>query len=485
MSTPFEVCANTAGNMEPGDEYSGYELWRNAVKPYNYLPGWIMWRTFSENYQGLRVELADYHLSIKDNHNEVIFESKEGFDVQDALFCDINDDGEDELLVLFWKKGRYGISTPFWVTEDPEKDIYSQHIFIYRKDMDCGYKSIWGASDITLDALRWKYDEAHKVLLIEDRFGEVTGWRYPEWGLTKTDISATVYAAGDNLMHTAVYSYGLRKGNTDYDYLYAGIKNRLKEADLTVINHETILVEDPGSYSDFPRFGTPVGVGEAIAKAGFDVVTAATNHALDKGQTALEFTKNFYKEKNILCLGIQTQDEKEYIPYETINRNGIKLALLNYTFATNGMQADYPYEIHTLDDENRIRKDIRLAKADSEAVIVFVHWGTEYSNKPDEDQIKWAGIFADEGVDVVVGTHPHVLQPVEVIEGKDEHQTLIYYSLGNYISAQSDEACKTGGLAKFDISLTMDEGVKVTAYDLEKIYTIYNDSKYGVSLNQE
>lgn len=131
---------------------------------------------------------------------------------------------------------------------------------------------------------------------------------------------------GDILIHEPIYRYGLSQG--DFSFLFENQKDRLKEYDVTVINQETPFVKDPSAYSDYPRFGTPVEVEKAIKEAGFDVVTCATNHALDQGAEGVNVTKTLLQEDGITCLGIQKADEKEYRPYELLKRKGVCFALL-------------------------------------------------------------------------------------------------------------------------------------------------------------
>ncbi len=136
--------------------------------------------------------------------------------------------------------------------------------------------------------------------------------------------------------------------------------------------------------------------------------------------------------------------------------------------------------VHLLDDEERVRDDIEKAKADADFIIVFVHWGTEDSQQPDDFQQKWAEIFLDCKVDVVVGTHPHTLQTYEVMSDDSGHGMLIYYSIGNFVSAQSDESCIKGGMARFTVSLTA-EGYGITEYALEALeITRSSDGRYTV-----
>ena len=132
-----------------------------------------------------------------------------------------------------------------------------------------------------------------------------------------------------------------------------------------------------------------------------------------------------------------------------------------------------------------VREDVAAARADSDFVIVFAHWGTEGSEQVDEFQREWAQVFLESGVDVVVGTHPHVLQPYEVLTGQDGREMLVYYSIGNYISAQREESCVKGGMASFTVSLTA-EGYKVTEYGLQPL-TIRRreDGCYMVEMTEE
>lgn len=119
-----------------------------------------------------------------------------------------------------------------------------------------------------------------------------------------------------------------------------------------------------------------------------------------------------------------------------------------------------------------MQKDIARAKAEADFVIVFAHWGTEYAQEPDEFQRKWTQVFLQSGVDIVIGTHPHILQPYEMLTGDDGHQMLVYYSIGNYISAQPEKRCVKGGMAEFTVSLTP-TGYQITEYDLQPLTIVW------------
>ena len=228
-------------------------------------------------------------------------------------------------------------------------------------------------------------------------------------------------------------------------------------------------------------------MGEAIADAGFDVVTCATNHALDQGVSGIDFTKDFFESRDIMCIGVQSEAEKEYRPYEVLAKGGAKFALFNYTYGTNGnwIPENKAYMLHLLDNEERVRADLEKARAETDFVLVFVHWGTEYSEQPDEFQQKWTQIFSESKADVVVGTHPHVLQPYEILQDDEGHEMLVYYSIGNYISAQHEQSCVKGGMAQFTVSLTSD-GYKISQYMLQPLtITRQENGKYTVDILSE
>lgn len=402
-----------------------------------------------------------------DAQAELLWESPGEYKVQDFLWCDINGDEQEELLLLCWKIGRFGKHKPFWVEEDEQE--WSQHIFVYQWN-GTEMQPIWMASDIGLLARRWKYDP-HGILLIENKDGELTGWKWPNWGLERVETKIEFLALGDNLVHAPIYNYGMEHG---YDFLFENLADEIAQANVAIINQETILVDDPVRYGDFPDFGTPIEVGEAIVDAGFDVVSHATNHALDQGLYGIETSTEFYADKNIACLGIGAQGA------QIVRRRGLKIAFLNYTYGLNGkpMPAEMPDAVSTLSDSDRVQQELQQARRDADILIVCVHWGTEYSNEIDEEQEKWTDIFYENGVDVVIGTHPHVLQPYGIIDGGTEnHRMLVYYSLGNYISAQERVECIFGGMAKFTIEYTM-EGLEITDYELVPLITHQSDGYF-------
>ncbi|HHT38206.1 MAG TPA: CapA family protein [Mollicutes bacterium] len=290
-------------------------------------------------------------------------------------------------------------------------------------------------------------------------------------------------AVGDNLIHSSVYKNGKKNGIYNFDSFFENVKDELEWADIKVINQETILVKNENDYSGYPRFGSPYEIGDAIAKAGFNVVLHATNHSYDKGLKGLKETFSFwdqYKDQ-VTVLGIH-KDNEDYNKIKIIEVNGIKVALLNYTYGLNGLSLpkDKQYLVDTLYDKDKVIKDITKAEKLGDITIVFPHWGQEYVYDENKYQKDYAYAMAEAGADLIIGTHPHVLQPLKYIETKDQRTVPVYYSLGNFISAQNKDPRMLGGMAKVIITdnngqITLDCKIEpiVTHFEPKKPYTAY------------
>ncbi len=466
-------------------------LWHGGA----FLPRWVEWKE-SDCYDKsgvceLAVKNKKVYISSKDRE---IWTSPAGVKVQDAMFSDIDNDGEDELVLLCWKLGRYGEHKPFWIDKDEAK--WSQHIFVYEYSAAQEVRPKWMSSYIGLDVMEMtdngKEAPGNRLFLTEPD-GKRNSFVWGSWGFSKEDTDISFVVFGDILIHEPIYRYALQNSNTTdidsglhntnpFGFLFENVQDAISQSDVAVINQETPFVEEPSRYSDYPRFGTPLPVGEAIVSAGFDAVTCATNHMLDQGAEGVGTTKKFFDDNHILCLGIQPEEEPERLPYQLMVKGGIRFALLNYTYGTNGIRPPEGHAdmVHLLEDAEQVREDIEQAKVESDFVIAFVHWGTENEEQPDEFQKKWTQVFLESGVDVVVGTHPHVLQPYEVLEGEDGHRMLVYYSIGNFISAQPEKSCTKGGMAGFTVSLTQ-EGYEITEYTLKPLTINWHEGgKYSV-----
>lgn len=274
----------------------------------------------------------------------------------------------------------------------------------------------------------------------------------PEPVFEERDI--TLMAVGDNLMHMGiVYTGKMQDGTYDYSVLFKDISPFLDRADIKIINQETIFGGNELGISGYPYFNSPTEVGDAIAAAGFNVVLQASNHSADQGIDGLLHCVSYWKgHPEVLVTGIHKDAARTHdIPLMTIE--DITFAILNYTYGPNiGMlPKDLQGHLDVLCEwdessghidfttiEPQVLEDIKAASQMADVVIVCPHWGTEYVTEPSSSQREFAEQMTEAGADLIIGTHPHVVQPVEWVESPNGNKALCYYSLGNYVSTQKD-----------------------------------------------
>ena len=293
-----------------------------------------------------------------------------------------------------------------------------------------------------------------------------------------TPVDVNVMMIGDMLLHTNVQKSGIMSdGSYNYDHLFEHIQEEIEWADLAVVNQEVIIGGKAIGIKSYPCFNCVEEVGDAIVKAGFNVVLHATNHTWDMGEKGLTNCLNYWKENHPeeIVLGVHaTQEDADKIT--VWEKDGFKIAMLNYTYGLNGFKVTQGKEyLVDLLDKDKVTDDIRRAKEQADFVIVFPHWGTEYTFKADEMQTEWAQLFAAEGVDLVIGAHPHVVEPVEWVESSQGNRTLVYYSLGNYVSAQDKAYTMLGGMAKVTIHRDEHGEVSISSYDAVPLVTHRGD----------
>ena len=276
---------------------------------------------------------------------------------------------------------------------------------------------------------------------------------------------------GDVLMHDRVISSGLKEDGTyDYSHLFEHVKEETEKADIAIVNQETILGGEELRYTGYPSFNSPFEVGDAEAGVGFDVILQGTNHALDRSAAGIERCLGFWDSSHpgIYVLGIHdsAEDQDELCILEC---KGIRIAILNYTYGTNGIQMPKGkgYLVDYL-SEKKVREDMARAEREADITIVCPHWGTEYSLKVSSEQKKWTGIFMDCGADLVIGTHPHVIEPMETLKNATGREMPVYYSLGNFVNATSGRGDgvmnrMVGGMAE----ITIKPGIKKGDYRIE------------------
>lgn len=285
-------------------------------------------------------------------------------------------------------------------------------------------------------------------------------------------------AVGDNIAHQTIREVGMTEyGPWNYDSVYQYVKEDVEAADLALVTQETIFVEDREDVSGYPSFGTPPEFGDALVNTGFDVIASATNHALDKGTDSIEYTLNWWEENHpdIPVLGLyDSQEASEEIPI--ISCKDLKLAMLDYTYSLNGLElpSGQEYMVDVFDEE-KAREDIRQAKELADVVIVVMHVGNEYEQDVDQETQEWTDIFLEEGVDIVIGSHPHVVRTMETLTGEDGHKMLVYYSLGNFTSTQTDLPSLMGAMAKITVRKNIETGeIEIPEHEFIPLLMYYN-----------
>ncbi len=260
-------------------------------------------------------------------------------------------------------------------------------------------------------------------------------------------------AVGDNLIHDTVYEQAEARSSSGYDFsdAYDRIAHLIDEPDVSILNQETIISTEH-NVSSYPMFNSPVEVGEEMLEIGFDVFNIATNHSLDCGEKGLISAINFWKSKNAITSGAYLNNsELNNIPVNEVN--GVKIAYLGFTDSANGLSLPDDSEVILVmaQDESLLQQQIIKAKEVADIVVVSAHWGNEYTHEPTDAQRELAQKLSQWGADVIIGTHPHVIQPVEYITNSDGRKTLVAYSLGNFISAQNRGPRMLGGMLNFEI----------------------------------
>ena len=260
-------------------------------------------------------------------------------------------------------------------------------------------------------------------------------------------------AVGDNLIHDTVYEQAAARSSSGYDFsdAYERVADKISEPDVAILNQETIISTEH-NVSSYPMFNSPVEVGDEMLEIGFDVFNIATNHSIDCGEKGLVSAINFWKSKNAVTTGAYlNNDDFNNIPMRDVN--GVKIAYLGLTESTNGLSLpdDSDVILVKASDESLLQQRIMKAKETADVVIVNAHWGNEYTHEPTDAQRELAQKLAAWGADVIIGHHPHVIQPVEYITNSDGRKTLVAYSLGNFISAQNRGPRMLGGMLNFEI----------------------------------
>lgn len=258
--------------------------------------------------------------------------------------------------------------------------------------------------------------------------------------------------AGDAMQHMPqVRSARTDDGSYRYDSCFYLVQERIGAADIAGVNFETTLGSKP--YSGYPTFSSPDAFAVALKHTGFDIFFQANNHAADRGSKGMKRTIDFLDSIGVKHAGSYKSDETRQLYYPLmIIKNGMRIAFLNYVYDTNGLPVTSP-NIVNLIDTNLIKRDLRRTKLyKPDIIIAQMHWGDEYDTTPSPQQKKMAALLLQQGVRIVIGHHPHVIQPLVIEQENGDIKSAIYYSLGNFISNQQRIHTDGGMLAEIVIS---------------------------------
>lgn len=293
----------------------------------------------------------------------------------------------------------------------------------------------------------------------------------------KEDQHFTMSVIGDIMCHNTQYKDAYTSnGSYDFSYVFQDIKSYIGEANIVVGNLETTFAGKARGYSNYPTFNTPEQLAYNLKDFGIDVVSTANNHCMDKNFSGLVSTLNYLDDAGISHMGTNaTPEDQNKILIKDVN--GIKIAFLAFTYGTNGIPipSDKPFAVNLI-DENLILNQLSLAKEQNpDLICVNMHWGIEYQTKQNKEQERLANLLFKNGADVILGSHPHVLQPMEkktiTLEDGSTKDCFVIYSLGNFMSGQTK--ANTRNSVILNMSFTKSGETEKTTIDSVSYIPIY------------
>ncbi|WNF20951.1 CapA family protein [Mesobacillus jeotgali] len=303
-----------------------------------------------------------------------------------------------------------------------------------------------------------------------ERSYDVTGKSFVE--------TVKIGAIGDILIHDTVYEDAFMNPGYDFKPMLSHVREYLLQPDLLLANQETLLGGEEIGLSSYPMFNSPVEVGEALIDTGVDIVSNANNHSLDRSEKGVLASIKNMEAAGLPYVG-SFKDEADKQDLRILNNNGIKVSYLSYTYGTNGIPVPIGKDhLVNLIDREAMKAEIHRARTESDIVVMSIHWGNEYQRFPTVDQKELAQFLVNEGVDIIFGHHPHVLQPMEWLTAADGRQAFVVYSLGNFLSGQMWDYKDIGGLATIEITKTITpDGDKIVLQNPEFLPTFVSSSR--------
>jgi poly-gamma-glutamate synthesis protein (capsule biosynthesis protein) len=265
----------------------------------------------------------------------------------------------------------------------------------------------------------------------------------------------TLGAVGDILVHNRIYEDAkMPNGGYSFNKMFTQVKDMLQKPEIVIANQESMTGGTELGLSSYPIFNSPHEIGDAVLDAGVNFITMANNHTMDKKEKGILSAIAYWDKIGMPHTGaFKSQEDRDLI--RTVTKNEITFAFLAYTYGTNGIPVpeDKPYLVNVI-QEDLMRQDIKRAKGLGDVVVVSMHWGIEYQTMPNAEQLRLAKLLAEMGADIIVGSHPHVLQPFAWIQRMDGHKTFVMYSLGNFLSAQDELLQLIGGMGEVTVIKT-------------------------------
>ena len=298
---------------------------------------------------------------------------------------------------------------------------------------------------------------------------------------TAEPITFTLTSLGDTLCHNTQYwdAYNSKTDEYDFSYVYEDIKNYTLSSDITIGSLETTFAGKEKGYSNYPTFNTPDSLATALKDIGVDVVSLAGNHALDYGYNGLCRTIDVFDNIGLSHLGTyKTAEDQEKILIKDVN--GVKIAFINYTYGTNGIPLPSGKEFCVnLIDKDFIKKQINQAKEQNvDMIVACMHWGTEYRTTANSEQKDLANFLFENGVDVILGNHPHVLEPMEkktiTLQDGTTKDVFVVYALGNFTADQRDEITRDSAILNLTITKNSDGKISIDKVNYVPIYMYKN-----------
>ena len=298
---------------------------------------------------------------------------------------------------------------------------------------------------------------------------------------SNNSITFNLTAIGDTLCHNTQYWDAYNKETKEYDfsYVYDDIKRYTKNSDITIGSLETTFAGEDRGYSNYPTFNTPDSLALALKNIGVDIISLAGNHALDYGYTGLCRTIDVLDSYDIAHLGTyKSSEDQEKILIKNVK--GVNIAFINYTYGTNGIPVPTSKEYCiNLIDKDLIKKQIDQAKEKNvDMIVACMHWGTEYRLTANSEQTELADFLFNNGVDVIIGNHPHVLEPMEkkkiTLNDGTEKEVFVVYALGNFTADQRDEITRDSAILNLNITKNNNGKISINHVEYIPIYMYKN-----------